>query len=163
LYLVANFDALPKLEMKPPREPELESAICHRLPIMSKLTYTGPALHDPDDKPLVWLHGEIKTPPFSRAGRLEAGLALRRLQQGDRLGMPLSRPMPGVGRDCHELRVRDIGHQWRVIYRIDDDAIVIAEVFAKKTARVSAEIIEVCRQRLRRYDDAQGKAQSVGS
>ena len=77
--------------------------------------------------------------------------------------MPQSRPMPGVGRDCHELRVRDAGHQWRVIYRIDDDAIVIAEVFAKKTARVLTEIIEVCRQRLRRYDDAQAKAQSPGS
>jgi phage-related protein len=73
------------------------------------------------------------------------------------------RSMPGLGRDCHELRVRDVGHQWRVIYRIDDDAIVIAEVFAKKTARVSAEIIEVCRQRLRRYDDAEAKAQSPGS
>jgi phage-related protein len=130
---------------------------------MSKLTYTVPALHGPDEKQLVWLHGEIKTPPFSRLARLEVGLALRRLQRGERLAMPQSRPMPSVGRDCHELRVRDVGHQWRVIYRIDDDAIVIAEVFAKKTARVSTEIIEVCRQRLRRYDDAEAKAQSPGS
>src|SRR5687768_6602651 len=104
---------------------------------MSKLTYTSSRAHgEPDDdKPLVWLHGEIKTPPFTRSARLEAGLALRRLQQGERLAMPQSRPLPGVGSDCHELRVRDVGHQWRVIYRIDDDAIVIAEVFAKKTAR----------------------------
>jgi phage-related protein len=130
---------------------------------MSKLTYTLPAVDDSNEKPLVWLHGEIKTPPFSRLARLEVGLALRRLQRGQRLAMPQSRPMPGLGRDCHELRVRDVGHQWRVIYRIDDDAIVIAEVFAKKTARVSAEIIEVCRQRLRRYDDAEAKAQSPGS
>ena len=56
-----------------------------------------------------------------------------------------------------------VGHQSRVIYRIDDDAIVIAEVFAKETARVLSEIIEVSRQRLRRYDDAQAKAQSPGS
>jgi hypothetical protein len=32
--------------------------------------------------------------------------------------------------------VRDAGHQWRVIYRLDHDAIVVAEVFAKTTARV---------------------------
>ena len=132
---------------------------------MSKLTYTSSRAHaEPDaDKPLVWLHGEIKTPPFTRSARLEAGLALRRLQQGERLAMPQSRALPGVARDCHELRVRDVGHQWRVIYRIDDDAIVIAEVFAKKTARAPTEIIAVCRKRLRRYDDAQAKAQSPGS
>jgi phage-related protein len=117
---------------------------------MSKLTYTPyPLQGGPDaaDKPLVWLHGEIKTPPFTRSARLEAGLALRRLQRAERLAMPQSRPMPGIGRDCHELRVRDVGHQWRVIYRIDADAVVIAEVFAKKTARTPAELIGVCRQR----------------
>ena len=30
------------------------------------------------DKPLVWLKGELKTPPFRAAARLEAGLVLRR-------------------------------------------------------------------------------------
>jgi len=39
------------------------------------------------DKPLVWLHGEIKTPPFSSAARIAAGLLLRRLQRGGELGM----------------------------------------------------------------------------
>ncbi|HZY31306.1 MAG TPA: type II toxin-antitoxin system RelE/ParE family toxin, partial [Candidatus Methylomirabilis sp.] len=48
----------------------------------------------PPDKPLVWLHGEIKTPPFSPPARLEAGLLLRRLQKGELLGMPHARPMP---------------------------------------------------------------------
>ncbi len=41
-----------------------------------------------NDKPIVWLHGEIKTPPLSEAGRLEAGYLLRRLQRGERLEMP---------------------------------------------------------------------------
>ena len=36
----------------------------------------------PSDKPLVWLHGKIKTPPFSRAARIEAGYLLRLLQKG---------------------------------------------------------------------------------
>lgn len=48
----------------------------------------------PTERPLVWLKGEVKTPPFSAAARLEAGLLLRRLQRGDLLGMPHSRAMP---------------------------------------------------------------------
>jgi len=32
------------------------------------------------DKPLVWLHGQIKTPQLSRDARMEAGYLLRRLQ-----------------------------------------------------------------------------------
>jgi hypothetical protein len=43
------------------------------------------------DKPLVWLHGEIKTPPFTAAARIEAGVLLRRLQRGELLGLPHSR------------------------------------------------------------------------
>jgi phage-related protein len=62
--------------------------------------------------------------------------------------------MPAIGRRCHELRINDAGATWRVIYRIDLDAIVILEVFSKKTARTPAEVIEKCRQRLRSYDDA---------
>ncbi|MGH7236408.1 MAG: type II toxin-antitoxin system RelE/ParE family toxin, partial [Nitrospiraceae bacterium] len=42
------------------------------------------------DKPLVWLHGEVKTPPFSAAARLVVGVLLRRLHRGERLGMPQS-------------------------------------------------------------------------
>jgi hypothetical protein len=49
------------------------------------------------DKPLVWIHGEIKTPPFSKTGRLEAGFLLRRLQQGETLSLPQSRPMSSIG------------------------------------------------------------------
>jgi hypothetical protein len=50
-------------------------------------------------KPLVWLHGEVKTPPFSRVARLEAGFLLRRLQNGELINMPVSRPMPEIGRN----------------------------------------------------------------
>jgi phage-related protein len=84
---------------------------------------------DNDDKPLVWLHGEVKTPPFSQEARLEAGFLLRRLQQGENLELPHSRPIPSIAVHCHELRIRDVDKNWRIIYRIDDDAIVIVEVF----------------------------------
>jgi phage-related protein len=108
----------------------------------------------PGDKPLVWLHGEIKTPPFSPEARVEAGLLLRRLQGGEKLALPHSRPMPGIGARCHELRVLDTQATWRIVYRLDVDAVVIAEVFAKKTAATPQHVIEVCQRRLRAYDQA---------
>jgi hypothetical protein len=51
-------------------------------------------------KPLVWLHGEIKTPPFSFEGRQEAGMLLRLLQEGNVLGMPQAEALPDVGALC---------------------------------------------------------------
>jgi hypothetical protein len=59
------------------------------------------------DKLLVWLHAKIKTPPFSAAARIEAGVLLRRLQRGEVMGLPHSRPMPEITRRCHELHVKD--------------------------------------------------------
>ena len=108
----------------------------------------------PTDKPLVWLHGEIKTPPLSKPARLEAGFLLRRLQRGESLAMPHSRPMPSVGRRCHELRIVDAGSTWRVMYRVDDDAIVIVDVFVKKTTQTPRSVIETCIKRLKEYDHA---------
>jgi phage-related protein len=108
----------------------------------------------PASKPLVWLHGEVKSPPLSRSGRIEAGELLRRLQTGEVLEMPHSRPMPEVGARCHELRIVDRGVNWRIIYRTDSDALIIADVFAKKTARTRSRVIARCRARLREYDNA---------
>ena len=108
----------------------------------------------PTDKPLVWLHGEVKTPPLSTAARVEAGLLLRRLQRGEKLAMPSARPMPSIGPRCHELRVNDENSTWRILYRVDPDAVVILEVFSKKTAQTPKAVIENCKRRLREYDDA---------
>ena len=104
-------------------------------------------------KPLVWLHGEVRTPPFSQEARGEAGVLLRRLQNGENLGMPQSRSMPNIGRRCHELRVRNRSANWRMIYRVDIDAIVLLEVFAKKTGKTPAAVIRACKARLKRYDE----------
>jgi phage-related protein len=106
------------------------------------------------DKPLAWLHGQVKTPPLSREARIETGFLLRRLQRGERLQMPHSRPMPSIGGRCHELRINDAEATWRLIYRIDPDAIVIVEVFAKKTQTTPKEMIQACKKRLKEYDDA---------
>lgn len=104
------------------------------------------------DKPLVWMRGEVKTPPFSKLARLQAGFLLRLLQRGEKIGMPHSRPMPSIGRRCHELRVPDDKLSWRIVYRIDLDAIVIVEVFSKKTGKTPKSVIEICKSRLREYD-----------
>lgn len=110
-----------------------------------------------EDKPAVWLHGEIKTPPFSADARIEAGWLLRRLQRGESLELPHARPMPVIGARCHELRVKDKGAEWRIIYRLDADAVVIAEVFAKKTRATPETVIANCRRRLRVYDAVTGE------
>ena len=100
------------------------------------------------------LRGEIKTPPMSESARREAGFLLRRLQQGDLLALPHSRPMPSIGPSCHELRVGDENKTWRIIYRLDQDAIVVAEVFEKKTQTTPRQVILNCQRRLRLYDSA---------
>jgi len=105
-----------------------------------------------DDKPLVWLHGEVKTPPLSTEARREAGFLLRGLQRGWKIAMPHSRPMPSIGAACHELRINDQGSTWRIVYRLDPDAVVIAGVLQKQTRSTPTTFIQACRTRLARYD-----------
>ena len=108
----------------------------------------------PGDKPLVWLRADVKTPPFSKEARLGAGYLLRRLQRGEKLSMPHSRPMPGIGERCHELRITDGDSTWRIIYRADPDAVIITEVFQKKTSQTPKRVIVTSKARLREYDNA---------
>lgn len=109
-----------------------------------------------EEKLLVWLKGEIKTPPFGKEARIEAGCLLRDLQEGLKISLPHSRPMPSIGRCCHELRITDKNEIWRVVYRIDTDAILIVEVFKKKTQQTPKQVIGECKRRLKRYDEICG-------
>tara|TARA_R110002124_G_scaffold285065_4_gene463153 strand:+ start:6492 stop:6818 length:327 start_codon:yes stop_codon:yes gene_type:complete len=104
------------------------------------------------DKPLVWLDGEVKTPPFSTNARINAGHWLRKLQKGEFVEMPHSRPMLSIGSNCHELRIKDTSETWRIIYRIDKDAIIIAEVFKKKTQQTPKQVIDISKKRIKQYD-----------
>lgn len=70
--------------------------------------------------------------------------------------MPHSRPMPSIGRRCHELRIVDEDSIWRVVYRIDEDAIVIVEVFRKKSTKTPKTVVDACQKRLRYYDAVVG-------
>jgi phage-related protein len=105
----------------------------------------------PRDKPLAWLRGEVKSPPFSQDARIEAGFLLRRLQQGESIGLPHSRPMPSIGAGCHELRIVDQNHTWRIVYHIEPDVVVILDVFSKKTPATPATVISECRKRLETF------------
>jgi phage-related protein len=108
-----------------------------------------------DSKEIVWISGEVKTPPFSQSARIESGSLLRQLQAGEFLSMPTSRPMPNIGNHCHELRIHDSekNKEWRIIYRIDDDAVVILDVFAKTTQKTPNKVIDNCQRRLKLYDE----------
>jgi phage-related protein len=104
-------------------------------------------------KPLAWLHGEVKTPPFSRSARFDAGELLRRLQEGETLGLPHSRPMPAIGPGCHELRIPDEETTHRIFYAVRTDAIVVLGVEMKKTRTTPLDLIRACTRRLRRFEE----------
>jgi phage-related protein len=104
--------------------------------------------------------GAITTPPFTAPARVEAGCLLRRLQRGEFIAMPASRPMPDIGKRCHELRIRDARADWRIIYRLDDDAIVIADAFRKTTRTTPPSVIRNCAKRLAVYDATTGRGGS---
>lgn len=107
-----------------------------------------------EDKPLIWLKDEVHTPPFSSEARIEAGFLLRRLQMGEGLSLPHSRPMPAIGPHCHELRINDLNQTWRIVYHLPGDAVVILDVFSKKTPATPKEVLANCRRRLAAYNAA---------
>lgn len=106
------------------------------------------------DKPLRWRFDTLRSPPVGREARIEIGVLLRRIQRGESVGMPFSRPMPSIGRRVHELRAvdRETGKAWRVVYRIDPEAILVVHWFEKKTRRTPQRVIDLCRKRLGGYD-----------
>jgi phage-related protein len=83
---------------------------------------------------------------------MEAGELLRALQEGQVLSMPHAETLPSVGARCGALRVRDAGQNWRIMYRLDKDAVVILEVYGKKTRKIPDEVIDRCKDRLKTYD-----------
>lgn len=109
-------------------------------------------MRTPCRKGTVWLGGAIKSPPFSKQAQDYAGALIRNVQSGIPVTMPDSRPMPSIGPRCHELRVRDGDIAWRIIYRIDPDAVLIVEVFQKTTRSTPKHVIETSQWRLKRYD-----------
>ncbi len=99
-------------------------------------------------KPIVWLPRETSPPPFSPRARIRVGELLRSLQVGEAVPPPDSRPMPQVGWRCHELRVPDAWHMWRIVYALEPEAVVLLDIFSRATSTTSAVVVERCRWRL---------------
>lgn len=68
--------------------------------------------------------------------------------------MPHLRRMPSFGARCAELRVDDAetARSWRVAVRIDVDAVVLVEIFEKRTQQTPKAVVERVAARLRAYD-----------
>jgi phage-related protein len=103
-------------------------------------------------KPLHWLADDLTVPRLSSEAAQEIGALLEIICLGEMPPMPHSRPMPSVGTRCHELRVNDRDQTWRIVYHIARDAVVVLDVFSKKTRRTPKAVIERCKQRLRCYE-----------
>ena len=81
--------------------------------------------------------------------RSQIGEALRDIQKGMNLGMPLSRPMTVIAPGVHELRVRGSGPTVRVFYFVrQSDVILVFHAFQKKSQKTPLREIKLARQRL---------------
>jgi phage-related protein len=86
--------------------------------------------------------------------RRQIGEALRDLQKGAYLGMPLSRPMVTVAAGVHELRVRGEGTQVRVFYCVRFlDRVIVFHAFQKKSQKTPLREIRLARRRLQEVLD----------
>jgi phage-related protein len=65
--------------------------------------------------------------------------------------MPDSKPMPSIGPNCYELRIVDENLRWRILYYLAPDAVVILEVFKKKSQATPKNVLDTARERLRIY------------
>jgi phage-related protein len=105
-------------------------------------------------KKIVMMTDVLEDRKFPIEDRKKIGRLLEQLQNGATLPMPISRPMPDVGKGCYELRIRDF---WRVVYKIDSDAIVVLDIFPKKTQTMPQQVINTCQARLKKYYSSKEK------
>jgi phage-related protein len=82
----------------------------------------------------------------ARRGRLSAAAA-----SGWRDSVDASFAADALGAGCHELRIVDRDSTWRIVYFVEREAVVILEVFSKKTRETPKQVIETCKSRLRLY------------
>ncbi len=75
---------------------------------------------------------------------------LARLDAGLMLSMPMSRPMPSVGRKIYELRLKDRSGIYRVIYMlVRQGDIWLVHAFKKKTQQTPKQNIDLAKKRMK--------------
>ncbi len=93
---------------------------------------------------------------FSKDVLIQAKEAFAFLEAGEKLSMPLSRPMPTVWIGCHELRIRDRQEIYRIFYVIiSRGSIFIPHCFQKKTQATPKKEIQLAQRRIKEFLDAQ--------
>lgn len=81
--------------------------------------------------------------------RREVGKAIFELQNGTKLTMPLSRPMPEIGSNVHEIRVKDRSGAYRVFYiTVSTDGVYVFHAFKKTTQATPKKEIQLGQKRL---------------
>jgi phage-related protein len=92
---------------------------------------------------------------FPKEARIRLGKGLFRLQMGEQIGMPNSRPMPGVAAGVSELRVKGADGSYRAFYYVaSSQGVLVFHAFVKKTQRTPPLEIELARKRLQELLDA---------
>lgn len=91
---------------------------------------------------------------FPKDARLRLGKGLFRLQMGESVGMPNSRPMPVVAPGASELRVKTQDGAYRAFYyTASPEGILVFHALLKKTQQTPPLEIELARKRLKEILD----------
>jgi len=108
-------------------------------------------------KPVVFLGDSIaRVRAFPDGPRRAAGFQLDRVQRG--LDPDDWKPMSRIGQGVREIRVRDAGGQFRVIYIASlPEAVYVLHAFQKKTSRTAGRDMAVAEARYRELKRSVGK------
>lgn len=88
---------------------------------------------------------------FPEGARKEAGVQLHKIQQG--LEPSDWKPMGAVGAGVREIRIREDGGAFRVLYVTQVvDAVVVLHAFEKKTQKTLKRDLDLADARLRAFD-----------
>jgi phage-related protein len=100
---------------------------------------------------IVWNKKTLKeVQSFPDPVKKELGYLLFKLQRGESLSMPHSRPMPSVSKGCSELRVKGEDGAYRVFYFLKiENEIIVFHAFKKKTQKTSSKDIYLGKKNLK--------------
>ncbi|CAM6002063.1 unnamed protein product [Sphagnum balticum] len=113
--------------------------------------YVPNSVHSKTLKKVLWHpKARIEVKSFPDEAKRELGYLIFRVQQGESLGMPASRPMPEVAAGVSELRARGPDGIYRVFYYVKvENQILVFHAFIKKTPKTPPAEIKLGTKRLK--------------